>query len=78
MDEYIEKHLVDILNATIEVESYFTNAPKLFQNFQNDMLRQRENACKKINELFDLNVSVKLAPEFNIIDRKEVDENDNK
>ena len=34
MDEYIEKHLVDILNATIEVESYFTNAPKLFKKFK--------------------------------------------
>jgi len=41
MDEYIEKHLIDVLNATIEVESYFADAPKLFQNFQKDMLRQR-------------------------------------
>ena len=39
MDEYIKKHLVDILNATIEVESFFADTPKLFQNFQNDMLR---------------------------------------
>ena len=39
MDEYIKKHLVDILNATIEVESFFADAPKLYQNFQNDMLR---------------------------------------
>ena len=38
MDEYIEKHLIDVLNATIEVESYFADAPKLFQNFQKDML----------------------------------------
>ena len=41
MDEYIEKHLIDALNATIGVESYFTDAPKLFQNFPKDMLRQR-------------------------------------
>jgi uncharacterized protein with HEPN domain len=41
MDEYIEKHLIDILNAAAEVESYFTDAPKRFQDFQNDMLRQR-------------------------------------
>jgi len=41
MDEYIEKHLIDVLNATIEVEGYFTDAPKLFQNFPKDMLRQR-------------------------------------
>lgn len=37
MDEYIEKHLVDALNATIEVESFFADAPKLFQNFQKVM-----------------------------------------
>ena len=41
MDEYIEKHLIDILNAATEVESYFTDSPKRFQDFQNDMLRQR-------------------------------------
>ena len=41
MDEYIEKHLIDVLNATNEVETYFADAPKLFQNFQKDMLRQR-------------------------------------
>ena len=41
MDEYIEKHLIDILNATTEVESYFANAPKRFQDFKDDTLRQR-------------------------------------
>ena len=41
MDEYIEKHLIDILNAATEVESYFADAPKRFQDFQNDMLRQK-------------------------------------
>lgn len=39
MDEYIEKHLVDILNATLEVESFFVGSPKRFQDFQHDMLR---------------------------------------
>lgn len=37
----VEKHLIDILNAATEVESYFADAPKRFQDFQNDMLRQR-------------------------------------
>lgn len=32
MDEYIEKHLVDILNATIEVESYFANTLNIYQH----------------------------------------------
>lgn len=60
------------------IESEVENDQQLLLFNINDMLRQRENACKKINELFDLNVSVKLAPEFNIIDRKEVGTNDNK
>ena len=34
MDEYIEKHLIDILNAATEVESYFADAPKRFQDFR--------------------------------------------
>ena len=33
--------MIDILNAATEVESYFADAPKRFQDFQNDMLRQR-------------------------------------
>ena len=36
MDEYIEKHLIDILNAATEVESYYADAPKRFQDFQNE------------------------------------------
>ena len=60
------------------IESEVENDKQLLLFNINDMLRQRERACEKINELFDLNVSVKLAPEFNIIDRKEVYENDNK
>lgn len=60
------------------IESEVDNDKQLLLFNINDMLRQRQNACEKINKLFNLNVSVKLAPEFNIIDRKEVDENDNK
>ena len=60
------------------IESEVENDQQLLLFNINDMLRQRENACKKINELFDLNVSVKLAPEFNIINRKEVGVNDYK
>lgn len=41
MDEYTEKHLIDVLNAINEIESFFADRPKLFQEFQYDMLRQR-------------------------------------
>ncbi|MEE0990584.1 MAG: HepT-like ribonuclease domain-containing protein [Paludibacteraceae bacterium] len=72
MDEYIEKHLVDILNATIEVESYFTNAPKLFQNFQNDMLRQR--AVERNVEIMGeaINRILKVDPNFELPNAKAI------
>ena len=66
MDEYIKKHLVDILNATIEVESFFADAPKLFQNFQNDMLRQRavernvEIMGEAINRILKVDPTIEL------------------
>lgn len=41
MDEYTEKHLIDVLSAINEIESFFAGRPKLFQEFQHDMLRQR-------------------------------------
>ncbi len=72
MDEYIEKHLVDILNATIEVESYFTNVPKLFQNFQTDMLRQR--AVERNVEIMGeaINRILKVDPNFELPNAKAI------
>ena len=43
----------------------------------NDMLNQRQNACVEINRIFGRNISVKLSPEFKIIERKEVNDNAN-
>lgn len=65
MDEYIEKHLIDVLNAINEVESFFADRPKLFQEFQNDMLRQR--AVERNIEIMGeaINRILKANPEFN-------------
>ena len=41
MDEYIEKYLNDVLLSIEEMESYFAEQPKLFENFKTDVLRQR-------------------------------------
>lgn len=72
MDEYIKKHLVDILNATIEVESFFADAPKLFQNFQNDMLRQR--AVERNVEIMGeaINRILKVDPTFELPNAKAI------
>ncbi len=72
MDEYIKKHLVDILNATIEVESFFADTPKLFQNFQNDMLRQR--AVERNVEIMGeaINRILKVDPMFELPNAKAI------
>ncbi|WP_229058353.1 MULTISPECIES: hypothetical protein [Parabacteroides] len=41
MDEYIEKHLYDVLLSINEVESYFSEGPKLFEEFRNKIILQR-------------------------------------
>ena len=72
MDEYIKKHLVDILNATIEVESCLADALKLFQKFQNDMLRQR--AGERNGEIMGeaINRILKVDPTFELPNAKAI------
>ena len=72
MDEYIEKHLIDVLNAINEVESFFADRPKLFQEFQNDMLRQR--AVERNIEIMAeaINRILKANPEFQLTNAKAI------
>ena len=72
MDEYIEKHLIDVLNAINEVESFFADRPKLFQEFQNDMLRQR--AVERNIEIMGeaINRILKANPEFQLTNAKAI------
>lgn len=64
MDEYIEKHLTDVLIATIEVEGYFKNSPKIFQEFQSDLIKQR--AVERNVEIMGeaINRILKVKPDF--------------
>ena len=64
MDEYIKKYLYDVLNATEEIESFFEGQPKLFENFQKDILRQR--AVERNVEIMGeaINRILKLEPAF--------------
>ena len=41
MDEYVKKHLIDVLNSCNEIESFFDGQPKIFENFRKDLLRHR-------------------------------------
>lgn len=66
MDEYVEKHLVDVLNAIEEVESFFFERPKVFEEFRNDRLRVRgvERNVEIMGEA--INRIMKKFPEFNL------------
>jgi len=41
MDDSIKTWLYDILSSINEIESYYVETPKLFQNFQNDLRTKR-------------------------------------
>lgn len=64
MDEYIEKHLYDVLLSINEIESYFTQDIKLFEEFKKDTLRQRavERNVEIIGEA--INRILKIDPTF--------------
>ena len=66
MDEYTQKHLVDVLNAIDEIECFFAGRQKLYDEFQHDILRQRavernvEIMGEAINRIF------KASPDFKL------------
>ena len=64
MDEYIQKYLYDVLNAIEEVEAFFDGQPKMFGNFQHDILRQR--AVERNVEIMGeaINRILKINPDF--------------
>lgn len=66
MDEYIEKHLLDVLNAIEEVEGFFDGIPKVFQDFKEDTLRLRgvERNVEIMGEA--INRILKRDPDFNL------------
>ncbi len=72
MDEYIEKHLVDVLTAINEIESFFADSPRLFQNFEHDMLRQR--AVERNVEIMGeaINRILKVDPDFELPNAKAI------
>ena len=41
MDELIKKHLQDILTAIEEVESFFGNTPKIYDDFYSNLCLRR-------------------------------------
>ena len=64
MDEYIEKHLYDVLLSINEVESYFPEGPKLFEEFRKEIILQR--AVERNVEIMGeaINRILKIDPTF--------------
>ena len=66
MDEYCRKYLEDVLTACKEVESFFEGSPKIFEEFEKDILRQRavernvEIMGEAINQMLKIDSSIVL------------------
>lgn len=67
MDEYMEKYLNDVLGSIHEVEGYFGNKPRQYEDFSNDILRQRaverniEIMGEAINRILKANSTFQLS-----------------
>lgn len=48
MDDLTKKHLQDILTAIEEVESFFGNAPKVYDDFKCDFYSHYRKSKKKL------------------------------
>lgn len=71
-DEYILKHLQDVLDAIDELESFFTDYPKRFDVFEKDRLRIC--AVERKTEIMGeaINRIRKKDPEFLIPNAREI------
>ena len=76
MDERIEKHLYDVLNAAIEVEEFFEGKPKIYEDFCNSRLLQRavernvEIMGEAINRILKIDNSFQLPNSKAIINTR--------
>lgn len=71
-DEYILKHLQDVLDAILELESFFEGYPKRFDVFANDRLRIV--AVERKTEIMGeaINRILKRNPDFTLPNAKDV------
>jgi uncharacterized protein with HEPN domain len=76
MDIDIKAWLYDILNAIIEIESFFSDAPKDFLEYQNDLKTRRaverniEIIGEAVNRVLNKNSSLQLSNSRKIVDTR--------
>jgi uncharacterized protein with HEPN domain len=76
MDNNINTWLYDILNAIIEIESFFNSQPKDFTSFQQDIRTKRaverniEIIGEAISRILKINESIKISNSRKIVDTR--------
>ena len=76
MDNYIKKHLQDIITAIEEIESFFENQPKLFEEFNRDLRLRRavernvEIIGEVMNRILKVNSDITITNSRKIVDAR--------
>ena len=76
MEDRIKKYLQDVLTAIDEVESFFDNKPKLFDDFYNDLLLRRaierniEIIGEAMNRILRIDESIAITNARKIVDAR--------
>ena len=76
MDDRIKKYLQDILTAIEEVESFFDNKPKLFDEFFSDLLLRRaierniEIIGEAMNRILRIDETIAITNARKIVDAR--------
>ena len=76
MDNQSKAWLFDILNAIMEIESYFINVPKDFSSYKNDLRTRRaverniEIIGEALNRVITNNSSIDIANARKIVDTR--------
>lgn len=72
VEEYIPTYLQDILDAILEMESYFADYPMHFEIFEKDFLR-RSAVERKVEIMGEaMNRILKIDPSFALSNAKEI------
>ena len=76
MENYIKKHLQDIITAIEEIESFFENQPKLFEEFNRDLRLRRavernvEIIGEAMNRILKVNSDITITNSRKIVDAR--------
>ena len=76
MEDRIKKYLQDVLTAIEEIESFFDNKPKLFDDFYSDLLLRRaierniEIIGEAMNRILRIDESIAITNARKIVDAR--------